>query len=57
MSIDEGEYVCPRCTVFGLEKEETEFLIGQGFKMTDHNKDEEGYEIETSAFKVRTYSI
>ncbi len=28
----EGEYVIPRCTVFGLEKEELQALLGKGFK-------------------------
>jgi len=49
---DEGEYVCPRCTVFGLEKEEVQALIEQGFKLTDHNKEEEGYEVNNSIFKT-----
>ena len=50
--IDEGEYVCQRCTIFGLEKYEVEALIKLGFKMTDHNTDDEGYEVESSIFKV-----
>lgn len=50
--LDEGEYVCPRCTVFGLEKAEVQTLIERGFKMTDHNKEEEGLEVNSSAFKV-----
>ena len=49
---DEGEYVCPRCTVFGLEKEEVQSMIEQGYKFTDHNKEEEGYEVNSSIFKV-----
>ena len=49
---DEGEYICPRCTVFGLEKDEVAHLLEKGFKMTDHHKDEEGYEIETSGFRL-----
>ena len=49
---DEGEYICPVCTVFGLEEEEVKALIGAGFKMTDHNKEDEGYEVKNSAFKV-----
>ena len=32
----EGEYVAPRCTDFGLEKDEVKYLIKKGFKMTDH---------------------
>jgi len=50
--IDEGEYVCQRCTIFGLEKYEVEALIKLGFKMTDHNTDDEGYEVESSIFKL-----
>jgi len=49
---DEGEYVCPRCTVFGLEKEEVQSMIEQGLKITDHNKEDEGYEVNSSIFKV-----
>ncbi len=49
---DEGEYICPVCTVFGLEEEEVAGLIKAGFKMTDHNKEDEGYEVKNSAFKV-----
>ena len=49
---DEGEYVAPRCTVFGLEKDEIKHLIEKGFKLTDHHKDEEGYECETSAYRL-----
>ena len=52
ISTDEGEYVCPRCTIFGLEKEEVKTLIEAGLKLTDRNKDDEGYEIMSSAFKV-----
>jgi hypothetical protein len=51
--VDEGEYICPRCTLFGLEKPEVQTLIEAGFKMTDHNKEEEGYEVQNSVFKVR----
>ncbi len=43
------------CTVFGLEDEEVQGLIRAGFKMTDHNKEDEGYEVKNSAFKVRTF--
>lgn len=53
--VDEGEYICPRCTIFGLEKSEVETLIGLGFKMTDHNKDDEGYEVQSSVFKVSNF--
>ena len=52
--IDEGEYICQRCTIFGLEKDEVEALIKLGFKMTDHNTEDEGYEVESSIFKVCT---
>jgi hypothetical protein len=49
---DEGEYVCPRCTVFGLEDDEVQSLIAAGLKMTDHNKEDEGFEVKSSAYKV-----
>ena len=55
--LDEGEYVCPRCTVFGLDKEELAKLMHLGIKFTDHNKEEDGYEAHTSIFKVCTYII
>ena len=50
---DEGEYICPKCTIFGLDKEEAAKLI-ELFpgKIKDIHKDEEGYEIESSVFKV-----
>ena len=51
--IGEGEYICPVCTIFGLEDEEVQVLIDSGLKMTDHNIEDEGYEVEISAFKVR----
>ena len=41
--------------MFGLEKEEVQTLIELGFLMTDHNKEEEGYEVQSSVFKVPTY--
>lgn len=40
------------CTVFGLEEDEVQTLIASGFKMTDHNKEDEGYEVRSSGFKV-----
>ncbi len=40
------------CTVFGLEEDEVASLIKAGFKMTDHNKEDEGFEVKNSAFKV-----
>ena len=49
---DEGEYVCPRCTIFGLDKEELAKLMHLGIKFTDLNKEEDGYEAHTSIFKV-----
>ncbi len=52
MFIDEGEYVCSRCTVFGLECDEVQVLVRSGFKMTDCNKEEEGVEVKNSVFKV-----
>ena len=54
---DEGEYVCPRCTVFGLEKDEVQSMIEQGFKFTDHNKEDEGYEVNSSIFKVTQIKV
>ena len=46
------------CTVFGLEDEEKVWLIRNQAKcdltdqLTDKNKDEDGIEIATSAYKV-----
>ena len=51
---DEGEYTCQVCTVFGLDKEEVKTLCGVGLKFTDQNKEAEGYEVKTSAFKAST---
>ena len=50
--LDEGEYTCPVSTVFGLDEAEVQALIAAGFKMTDHNKEDEGYEVKSSAFKL-----
>ena len=50
--VGEGEYICPVCTIFGLEDAEVQVLIDSGLKMTDHNVEDEGYEVEISAFKV-----
>ena len=47
---DESEYVAPGCTVFRLKKDKVKHLIVKGFKMTDHYKDEEGYDWETLGF-------
>ena len=46
--------MCQVCTVFGLDKEEVKTLCGAGLKFTDHNKEAEGYEVKTSAFKAST---
>ena len=51
--IGEGEYICPMCTIFGLEDDEVQILVDSGLKMTDHNVEDEGYEVEISAFKVK----
>ena len=57
-SIDEGEYLIPMCTVFGLKDAEQEFLVknqanlGLQDQITDKNRDNEGIEIATSAYKV-----
>ena len=40
------------CTVFGLDKEEVKTLCGVGLKFKDENKEAEGYEVKTSAFKA-----
>ena len=52
MLTDEGEYICPVSTVFGLEPDEVQTLIKSGLKMTDHNREDEGFEVKSSAFKV-----
>ena len=55
---NEGEYIIPMCTVFGLEDEERLWLIQNQAKLmlfnqlTDRNKKHDGIEIATSAFKV-----
>ena len=49
--------MCPRCTVFGLEKEEVQSMIKQGFKFSDKNKEEEGYEVNSSIFKVTQIKV
>ena len=33
-----------------------QILVDSGLKMTDHNIDDEGYEVEISAFKVNLYT-
>ena len=46
------------CTVFGLEDEERDWLVQNQAtlkltnKITDKNKDDDGIEVATSAFKV-----
>ena len=54
---DEGEYTCQMCTVFGLDKEEVKTLCGVGLKFKDENKEAEGYEVKTSAFKASTEKV
>ena len=55
LTTGEGEYTCQLCTVCGLDKEERETLRGVGLKITDRNKEAEGYEIKTSVFKAYNY--
>ena len=60
---DEGEYLIPMCTVFGLKAAEREFLVKNQVKLdmsdqiTDKNRDNEGIEVATSAYKVLGYRI
>jgi len=50
---DEGEYVIPTSTVFGLTKEEIGQLAAQGLKVEDNDRGQEGVEIQgASPFKV-----
>ena len=55
---DEGEYICPVTTVFGLNDEEIKKLIDNQAewdlhkKLTDRNKAHDGIEIGTSCWKV-----
>ena len=55
---DEGEYICPVTTVFGLNDEEIKKLIENQAewdlhkKLTDRNKAHDGIEIGTSCWKV-----
>jgi hypothetical protein len=43
------------CTVFGLDKSELKGLqVDAGLEMDDKHKSEQGYEVNTSAYKVRT---
>ena len=56
--LDEGEYVIPMCTVFGLEDHEKTWLIKSQAKLNlkdqllDRNKEEDGIEVSTSSYKV-----
>ena len=49
---EEGEYVCPKTTVFGLKREEVATLIENGFKVHNKHPDTEGQEIESSGYNV-----
>ena len=49
---EEGEYVCPKTTVFGLKQEEVATLIENGFKVHNKHPDTEGQEIESSGYNV-----
>ena len=55
---DEGEYICPVTTVFGLTVEEIRKMIELQRKydienkLTDRNKSHDGIEIGTSCWKV-----
>ena len=57
--LDEGEYICPVTTVFGLQQEEINWLVQNQDKMNlhdklqDRNKSHDGIEITTSCWKVR----
>ena len=50
--LDAGEYVCPKTTVFGLNRNEVAALIDTGLKVHDKNPEMEGQEIETSGYNV-----
>lgn len=55
---NEGEYVIPMCTIFGLEPEEKVWLVANQAKcgltdqLTDKNRDEDGIEVATSAYRL-----
>ena len=57
-SLDEGEYICPVTTVFGLQQEEINWLVNNQDKLNltdklqDRNKSHDGIEITTSCWKV-----
>ena len=58
---DEGEYICPVTTVFGLQQAEINWLVQNQGKMNlndklqDRNKSHDGIEITTSCWKVRKH--
>ena len=51
------------CTVFGLKKAELQFLVKNqdkldlSHKITDRNRDNDGIEIATSAYKVNIWYL
>ena len=49
---EEGEYVCPKTTVFGLKREEVATLIENGFQVQNKHPDTEGQEIASSGYNV-----
>merc|ERR1712037_514798 len=49
---DEG-YTCPTCTVFGLDDSEARSLVKSGYSLVNNGNDDEGYEVKSSAYKVR----
>lgn len=55
---NEGEYICPVCTVFGLQPDEINWLVQNQAKMNlkdkleDRNKSHDGIEITTSCWKL-----
>ena len=50
---DEEGYLCTSCTVFGLEDTEAKYLAKSGFSLINNGNTEEGYEVKSSAYKVR----
>ena len=50
--LGEGEYTCPKTTVFGLQREEVAVLIANGFKVLDKRPDKEGQVVESSGYNV-----
>jgi len=55
---NEGEYICPVTTVFGLQQEEINWLVNNQDKLNltdklqDRNKSHDGIEITTSCWKL-----